>query len=76
MPRKILIQKLWLGLLILVSFGPALYGQSAADQYSIAAGFYSRGQWDEAISGFETLILQHPNTEYACLLYTSDAADE
>lgn len=65
MPRKILIQKLWLGLLILVSFGPALYGQSAADQYSIAAGFYSRGQWDEAISGFETLILQHPNTEYA-----------
>ena len=65
MPRKILIQKLWLVLLIFVSCSPALYGQSAADQYSIAAGFYSRGQWQEAISGFETLIFQHPKTEYA-----------
>ena len=64
MPRKNIFQ-LCLGLLILLSVGPALHAQSAADQYSIAAGFYSRGQWNEAISGFETLISLHPETEYA-----------
>ena len=67
MPRNNIFQ-LRLGVLILLSLfsvGPALYGQSAADQYSIAAGFYSRGQWNDAIDGFETLILQHPETEYA-----------
>lgn len=65
MPRNKLISKLWLGLLILLSFCAHLRGQSAADQYSIAAGFYSRGQWSEAITGFEQLIAQHPTTDYA-----------
>ena len=67
MPRNNIFQ-LRLGVLILLSLlsvGPAVYGQSAADQYSIAAGFYSRGQWNEAIDGFEMLISQHPETEYA-----------
>lgn len=43
MPRNNIFQ-LRLGVLILLSLlsvGPAVYGQSAADQYSIAAGFYS-----------------------------------
>ena len=36
--------------------------QSPDMQYKLAAGFYERGQWDEASKAFSEFITVHPNT--------------
>ncbi len=46
-------------------FGIASAQESADDQYRIAAGYYSRGEWPEAIDAFDKLIRQHPASERA-----------
>ncbi len=39
--------------------------QSVKDEYRLAAGYYSRSQWDETATAFRSLIEQYPNTQEA-----------
>ena len=39
--------------------------ESADDQYRVAAGYYARGQWSEAVQAFDKLITDHPDSERA-----------
>lgn len=41
--------------------------QNIQDDYAMAAGYYTRGQWDEAADAFENLIQSYPTTEQAVL---------
>lgn len=46
---------------------PPLHAQSVQDDYALAAGFYARGQWDEALAGFNELIRAYPETQQTTL---------
>ena len=41
------------------------HSQDLADEFRLAAGFYSRGQWDETAASFKSLIARFPNSEEA-----------
>jgi TolA-binding protein len=59
------IYSIFAAFLVCVSTGTTLNAQTPADQFSEAAGFYSRGQWEDSIAAFETLIATSPGTEQA-----------
>ncbi len=52
---------------LLALFGPVnpVRAQDLSDEYRLAAGFYSRGQWEETATAFRSLIARFPNTPEA-----------
>lgn len=65
MTRTQFLMLLCANLLVCVSTNALVFAQSPADQFSVAAGYYSRGEWTESISAFESLIGAHGQTEQA-----------
>jgi len=51
-----------------IALPDTVYGQSkkqTEEDYGMAAGFYSRSQWEQAEPAFRDIILRYPNTEQA-----------
>ncbi len=63
MTRKQYYLSMCTALVTWIAASTSLYSQSPADQFSEAAGYYSRGEWTDSVSAFETLIGNHPKTE-------------
>ena len=58
----------WLaGLATLLSIAPCCQGQTLNEQYGLAAGYYARAQYGEAIPAFRTIIQNYPNSELAAV---------
>ncbi len=55
------------GLITLLHGSHSCEGQTVNDQYGLAAGYYARGEYVEAITAFQTIIQRHPNTELAAV---------
>ncbi len=52
--------------LILFSAG-SVCAQGLDDEYRLAAGYYSRAQWDESASAFQSVIRRYPATDKAII---------
>lgn len=56
----------WTIALVVLCQGPSfLVAQDVQQEYSLAAGYYSRGQWNEALVAFDNLIASSPNSDEA-----------
>ena len=64
---KIGLLAVFSGVMLLHAGAGSSMGQTANDQYGLAAGFYSRAQYTEAIVAFETIIKEYPQTEMAAV---------
>lgn len=69
MTRKQQLLTICIGIFLCVLGTVTAVAQSPADQFSEAAGYYSRGEWDESIAAFEALIVNHPKTEQSYEAY-------
>ncbi|MCH2178811.1 MAG: tetratricopeptide repeat protein [Mariniblastus sp.] len=58
---------LFSGVLFLHAGAESGLGQTVNDEYGLAAGFYSRAQYSEAIVAFERVIQRYPQTEMAAV---------
>ena len=52
-------------LLLAANTGARVIAQSVDTQFKLAAGYYERGQWNEAVESFQHVINQFPKTEQA-----------
>ncbi|MCH2182354.1 MAG: tetratricopeptide repeat protein [Mariniblastus sp.] len=58
----------WLvGLATLLSGAVWCHAQTVNDQYGLAAGYYARAQYGEAIPAFQSIIKNYPNSELAAV---------
>ncbi len=63
---KLLTGLLLTSVTLIVNASPGM-AQSIQDDYALAAGYYSRGEWDQAAIAFDELLRTHPNTEQSTL---------
>lgn len=55
------------GLTTLLAGALCCHGQTVNDQYGLAAGYYARGEYAEAVTAFQSIIKHYPNTELAAV---------
>jgi TolA-binding protein len=54
-----------IGIILAISVSVSGFAQDADTEFKLAAGYYGRQQWNEAVESFEAIVQRYPNTDFA-----------